>query len=205
MLKKITLLLLLTAAGLFSQAQTITVFAHSGYTFGDKFPISGGRGKIYDGHTYGGLLGIQLTDQYVLEVSYSRQDTRVLAISPYLTMNVDEPISVSYIMGGINRQLMLSEQAAVFGGLKFGAGLFNSKKDAFENVTRFAVGLNVGGAYYFTEQLGLRIQANLNAPVTDIGANLWWSPGSGIDVGVSSYTPVLQFGFTGGLVVRLNQ
>lgn len=71
-------------------------------------------------------------------------------------------------------------------------------------MTRFAVGLNVGGAYYFTEQLGLRIQANLNAPVTDIGANLWWSPGSGIDVGVSSYTPVLQFGFTGGLVVRLN-
>ena len=99
--------------------------------------------------------------------------------------------------------MKVNEKVTLFSGLKLGAVIIASKKDAFDNVTKFAVGLNAGAKYFMTEKLGLRVQANLNFPVTDVGGSLWWSPGSGLDAGVSSYTPVLQFGFTGGLVFKI--
>ena len=184
-------------------AQQLELFVHSGYTFGDKFPLSGGRGKIYDGHTYGGLFSVEISDFYAIELAYSRQDSRVLAISDYLGLDVDEKVSVNYILAGGNRLMKVNEKVTLFSGLKLGAVIIASKKDAFDNVTKFAVGLNAGAKYFMTEKLGLRVQANLNFPVTDVGGSLWWSPGSGLDAGVSSYTPVLQFGFTGGLVFKI--
>ncbi len=184
-------------------AQQVELFVHSGYTFGDKFPLSGGRGKIYDGHTYGGLLSVEISDFYAIELAYSRQDSRVLAISDYLGLDVDEKVSVNYILAGGNRLMKVNKKVTLFSGLKLGAVIIAAKKEAFENVTKFAVGLNAGAKYFMTETIGLRVQANLNFPVTDIGGSLWWSPGSGLDAGVSSYTPVLQFGFTGGLVFRI--
>lgn len=184
-------------------AQQLELFVHSGYTFGDKFPLSGGRGKIYDGHTYGGLLSVDISDFYAIELAYSRQDSRVLAISDYLGLDVDEKVSVNYILAGGNRLMKVNEKVTLFSGLKLGAVIIASKKDAFDNVTKFAVGLNAGAKYFMTEKLGLRVQANLNFPVTDVGGSLWWSPGGGLDAGVSSYTPVLQFSFTGGLVFKI--
>jgi hypothetical protein len=39
--------------------------------------------------------------------------------------------------------------------------------------------------------------------ISNVGANLWWSPGAGTSVGVGGWSSVIQFGFTGGLVFRL--
>jgi hypothetical protein len=183
-------------------AQTFEIFGFSGYTFGDKLPISGGTAKIYDGHTYGGILGYNLSETYVIEVLYSRQDSRVTAFSDFLNLDVDEPISANYILAGSNRLIPLSEKATFFSGVKLGAVIFGSKDDNFDDVTKFAAGLNGGFKTAFTENIGVRLQANLNFPITDVGASLWWSSGGGTNVGVSSYTPVIQFGFTGGLVYR---
>jgi hypothetical protein len=63
--------------------------------------------------------------------------------------------------------------------------------------------INGGVKYFFTPGVGQRLQADLTFPVTNVGGSLWWSPGSGTSVGVSSYVPFLQFGFTGGLVLKL--
>lgn len=186
-------------------AQNFEIHVHSGYSFADKFPISGGSGKMEAGHTYGGSLGYQLGEYYMIEASYIRQDADVKAYSNYLAIEVDEPVSVSYIFAGGNRLIPLDEKFNLFSGGRIGAFLLNFKNSTYENTTRFAVGVNAGFKYYITPQLGIRAQANLNFPITDVGANLWWSPGSGVDVGVESYTPLLQFGFTGGLVFVINQ
>lgn len=186
-----------------SFSQGLSIFVHSGYTFGDRFPVYGGTGKIYDGHTYGGAINYEISDFYAIEISYSRQDSRVTAVSSSLLQAIDEPLSSNYILGGVNRQLKVSDEATLYGGLKLGAVIYSTSGSRFDAVTRFAVGLNAGAKYMFAEKIGLRIQANLNSPVTDIGSSLWWSPGSGVNVGVSSYTPILQFGFTGGLVFQL--
>lgn len=203
-MKKTTVIVLFIVSMAFSAgAQSLEIFGFSGYTFGDKFPISGGSAKIYDGHTYGGNLSYNLSETYAVEILYSRQDSRVTAFSSYLNLDVDEPMATSYIMAGSNRLIPLSEKAVFFSGLKLGAVIFSSKDDAFDAVTKFAAGFNGGFKTTFTENLGIRVQANLNFPITDVGASLWWGSGSGTSVGVSSYTPIIQFGFTGGLVYRL--
>jgi hypothetical protein len=81
--------------------------------------------------------------------------------------------------------------------------IYAPKLHTRDNITKFAAGISGGFKYALNNNIGLRLQANLNFPIIDAGASLWWSPGSGVDVGVSSYTPIMQFGFTGGLVFML--
>jgi hypothetical protein len=203
-MKKSILILLMLIGAIFSAgAQSLEIFGFSGYTFGDKLPISGGTAKIYDGHTYGVAVAYDVSETYAFELMYSRQDSRVTAFSTFLNLDVDEPISTNFILAGSNRLIPLSEKATLFSGVKLGAVIYSSKDDAFDDVTKFAAGINGGFKTTFTENFGFRIQANLNFPITDVGASLWWSSGGGTSVGVSSYTPVLHFGFTGGLVYRL--
>lgn len=186
-------------------AQNAELFGFSGFTFADKFPISGGAGKIYNGHTYGGSLGYNLWGLYLIELSYTRQNTTVDAYSLYLPIDVYEKASVNYIFAGGNRIIPLDEKFSLLTGFKAGAFILGFSNNNFENVTRFAVGVNAGFRYLLTPNVGLRAQGQLYFPITDVGANLWWSSGSGVDVGVSSYTPLLQFGFTGGLYFVINQ
>lgn len=195
----------LLIAGSSSFAQKAELFGFSGYTFADKFPISGGEGKIYDCHTYGGSLGINLGDYYQIELSYTRQNSFVDAYSQYLAVDVYEKASVNYIFAGGNRLFPLDENFTVYTGAKLGAFILGFKEDNYDNVSRFAVGVNAGMKYMLSPVAGIRVQGQLYFPITDVGANLWWSPGSGVDVGVSSYTPVLQFGFTGGIFFVLNK
>jgi hypothetical protein len=203
-MKKTTMILLVAIAMTFSAAaQSLEIFGFSGYTFGDKVNISGGKAKIHDGHTYGGAIAFNFNDAYAIEILYSRQDNKVTAFSSSLNLDVDEPVSTTYILAGSNRLIPLSEQAMLFSGAKLGAVTFRSKEGAFDDITEFAAGISGGIKFAFTQNIGLRLQANLNFPITNVGASLWWNSGGGTSAGVSTYTPIVQFGFTGGLVYRL--
>jgi len=202
-MKKHLLLIALVIVSLGAYSQNIKIFAHSGYTFGDKFPIYGGSGKIYDGHTFGGSLAYQISPVYEIELSYTRQDSRITVYSPGY-VDINSMASTNYYFIGSNRIVPISESFEVFGGAKIGGVTYASKANDFNNVTKFAVGISAGMSYFFNPKLGLRVQANLNFPVIDVGANLWWSSGSGVNTGVSAYSPILQFSFTGGLVFKLS-
>lgn len=202
-MKKQLLFIFFILVSISSIGQDFKVFVHSGYTFGDKFPIYGGSGKIYDGHTYGGSLSYTLSPVYELELSYTRQDSRITVYSPGY-VDINSTASTNYFFIGTNRIVPVSESFEVFGGAKIGGVTYASKGNGFNNVTKFAVGISAGMSYFFNPNLGLRVQANLNFPVIDVGANLWWSSGNGVNTGISAYSPILQFGITGGLVFKLS-
>ncbi|MFV0592611.1 MAG: hypothetical protein ACK5M7_14585 [Draconibacterium sp.] len=191
----------LLAGALMGQDIRITPF--SGYTFADKTSIYGGRARIGDGHTYGGFVSLAMNPFYEIELQYSRQDAQLTARSSFNNMNVSEAASINYIMAGGNRIFPMNETMEFFSGVKVGASIVASKNDAFDNVTKFAVNINGGIRYFFNDVIGIRIQADLGMPMVDMGGNLWWSPGYGVDVGVSGWSPFLQFGFKGGLVFCL--
>ena len=203
-MKRQLLLIALIIASLSAYSQNIKIFAHSGYTFGDKFPIYGGSGKIYDGHTFGGSIAYQISPVYEVEFTYTYQDSRIVVQSVASNIDINSIASINYFLIGTNRILPLSEKFDLFGGVKIGAVNYASKAADFNNITKFAVGINAGMSYFFSSIVGLRVQANLNFPVIDVGANLWWNSGAGPSVGVSSYSPIIQFGFAGGLVFKLS-
>lgn len=203
-MRKQLLLITLVIASLSAYSQDFKVFVHSGYTFGDKFPIYGGNGKIYDGHTFGGSLTYKINPVYEIELSYTQQNSRIMARSVASGVDINSTASINHFFIGSNRIKPISEKSEVFGGAKIGAVYFASNADDFSNITKFAIGLNAGISYFFNPRLGLRLQANLHFPVIDVGANLWWSGGSSTNVGVSTYSPIIQFGFAGGLVFKLS-
>jgi hypothetical protein len=184
-----------------SKAQKFEITPFGGYTFGDKFDFNGGQAKISDGFTYGGIFSY-VSGNMALELTLSRQNAKGDAHSydDYIDVN-DAPISVNYVFGGVSALQPLSDEAVLFTGLNMGVGFISN--DAYRSVTKFSAGVNGGVKYFFSDRLGLRLQANLNFPVTDLSSEFWWSPGANHSYYVTSYVPILQFGFTGGLIVRL--
>lgn len=203
-MKKIFLIPVLILLSFFEvRAQSIEITPFTGYTFDHGFPIFGGRARLGGGQTVGGMLGFGLKDLAEVEILYSYQAGVATANSSQLRDPVSEPLQVHYAMIGYNRLFPTSSQLRFFTGLKAGTGTFASTENSFDNITRFAVGVNGGMKYFFTDNVGLRLQANLMMPISNVGANLWWSPGGGAQVGVGGFSSVLQFGFTGALVFRL--
>lgn len=187
-----------------SQAQ-VEITPFTGYTFDHSFPILGGRATLGGGQTFGGMLGFGLNEFAEVELLYSYQGGNSTARSSSLSNDVRTRTAAHYALIGVNRLFPTSSQMAFFTGLKVGTGTLASLDNDFTNITRFAVGINGGMKYFFTEKVGLRLQANLMMPISNVGANLWWSPGGGTQVGVSGWSSVIQFGFTGGLVFRLSK
>ncbi len=186
-------------------AQTIEAFAFSGYTFRNSFNITGGEASFDDGHTFGGSVDFVLNPNYAIELYYSRQQTRAEARSIFFNENYSNDASISYIMLGGQRIFPASdEDFQYYGGLRLGVVILASDENRFTDVSRFAVGPNAGIKYFFNDLLGVRLAVNLNFPITDVGAGLYWSNGGGTQVGLSSYSPIAQFAFNGGLVLRFN-
>lgn len=184
-------------------AQNIQFTPVAGYSFCDKFHFYQGNAKIGDGFTYGGYLSFGINRHVALELSYIRQDCDAYAYSDYHNISLNEPISSNYILLGASKLFSMSEEMTLFTGGGFGMGIYSGKTAEIGSITKFAVGLNGGMKYLFTDVFGIRLQANLFFPVTDLSGSLWWGPG-GTSVGVSSRIPFVQFGFTGGFIFNIN-
>lgn len=203
-MKKIILLICLTIlTNTLIKAQDLQFTPFAGYTFADKFKFDRGNARIGDGFTYGGILSYVIDNSVAIELTYSRQDCDVSAYSDYHEIDVWGPISANYIYLGGSKLLPLNEEMFLFTGTNIGMGIYSGKDNNLGSTTKFAVGFNGGLKYFFSDRVGFRLQANLNLPITDVGAGFWWG-GGGPSVGLSSRVPFLQFGFTGGLVFNLN-
>lgn len=186
-----------------AKAQSLEITPFTGYTFNHSLPIVGGRATLGGGQVWGGMLGFQLNDLTEVEVLYSWQGGNSTARSTSIQSNVNTRTNANYIMVGSNRLFPLSPQMILFSGLKVGAGILAFPNGDFNDVSRFSVGVNGGMKYFVSDNIGLRLQANLMMPISNAGANLWWSPGGGAQVGVGGWSSVVQFGFTGGLIFRI--
>ncbi|SMD45224.1 Outer membrane protein beta-barrel domain-containing protein [Aquiflexum balticum DSM 16537] len=205
-MKKLLLVLTLSFLSLPQlMAQGVEITPFTGYTFQAGFNISGGRAFLRDGQTWGGMMGFSLNEATEVELGYSYMGTSAVARSNSLQENIDIPAQVHYATIGANRLFPTSDKMTFFAGGKLGTGTVAFPDGEYRNITKFAVGFQGGMKYYASDRVGIRLQANLMMPIVGVGTSLWWSPGSGTAVGLSGWSPIAQFGFTGGLVFRLQQ
>lgn len=199
----LTLTLILVANQLWAQ-RDIEITAFSGYTFKNTFDIYGGRARIDDGHTYGGMLAVEVTDGLDVEFMYSRQNTVVTAYSAFMSNDVNEDANVVYYMiGGTKTFETMNSSLNFFTGMKLGGVTIASQEDDFDSVSKFAAGLNGGVKYFITDKLGIKLAMLINFPIVDVGAGLWFGTGGG-GVGVSTWSPIVQFNMQGGLFFRIS-
>jgi hypothetical protein len=186
-----------------TKAQSIELSPFAGYTFADQFNFDQGTARIGDGFTYGGTLSMISNKVNVIELTYSRLDAEVSAYSEYHEIDMLSPAGLNYIFLGGTRLFPLRRRPIeFFAGMNFGVAILGSKEDDFESSTKMAVGFNGGMKYFFSKTIGLRIQPNLNFPITNPGGEYWWNPATETDAGAPSVVPFLQFGVTAGLVYK---
>lgn len=193
-------LLLSLSFSLFAGAQTLRINGFSGYTFRERFNISGtfnADAVVQDAAHFGGGLEFMPNENYGIEIFYQVQPTTgtveafPVAFGPY-------DINVNYIMLGGLRYQPFGDRVSGYGGLCLGAGFLTGEADA----SRFAIGGRMGVLISGDSGIGLKLGAQLFSPIQGVGAGLSFGTG-GSGVSVSTYSSIVQFGFTGGICFTL--
>jgi hypothetical protein len=182
-------------------AQNIRLNLYGGYTYQDKFPVGGTyygysytEGRVAEGQHFGGSIEFDVRPNKAIELSFQQQKTQ-----GYLGSGRSEigpfDINLHYIMiGGLGR-LPFSPAVSGYGGFNIGCGWMTGD----DEVTKFAWGGKLGLQINFTETVGLKAGAQLLSPVQGFGGGFYFGTG-GASAGVSTYSSIYQFGWTGGLV-----
>jgi len=147
------------------------------------------------------------SDKIALELTYNRVNGDGTAHSVYLEddkNNKTGPVNTNYFLVGASRLFPLSDEVVIFAGLDLGGVFLLAPNSDFKSSTSFAAGVNAGVKYFFNERFGLRGQATLLFPVTSMGSSYWWDPVNGGTTGTTSNVPLLQFGFTAGLIYKIS-
>lgn len=218
MKSKLTLLVILSAFTLASFGQGgIKLNAYGAYAFDDKFDSYYDIDEYYNGKMTGGFqwgvgLEYMLHRYYGIELSWMQQNTTA-PISyqggafafPKFT-NFD--LSSNYILIGANRYFpMKSSMVEPYFGMGLGMslmGLTNPENNLKTNKEFFAWTLKTGANIFFTEKVGLKLQAQLLSSVQSVGGGFYFGTG-GAGAGLSTYSSIMQICLGGGLVFKLGQ
>jgi len=205
MKRKTTILatMLMMVFALSSLAQTVELTPFAGYTFRSTKNYSSGWTRVNDGFTYGGALTIAPSPFNAIEISYYRYETTAEAHTNYSGfMEYNGNVAINYMFIGGQRLFPANDKVTGFTGLNLGAGWMSSQDNDFSTMTKFAMGIDAGVKIMASEKVGLRLQANLNFPITSSGGSFYVGTG-GTGVAMYGYVPLLSFGFTGGLIFKI--
>lgn len=188
---------------------------YGNYVFDNSFDARFDFGRFYDGKIKGGFLwGIgaeyRMAPETGIELLYLRQDTNAPTnfvkddTGPQFT---DFDLAMNYIMVGGVRHVMLGSgnieaQGGIMAGVMF-ANATDPETRISNTVTKFAWGLKGGLTFWASERAGIMVHAQLLSAVQSIGGGLYFGTGGG-GAGISTFSTLYQFGFGGGLAIKLN-
>jgi hypothetical protein len=204
MRKIFSLALIIMLAPIFSAGQKVEISAFGGYVFANTMHGSNGTSVyIHDFAQYGGQLSVAISRVVDLDIIYNRSDTKVDVTGGYSYNDLDVPTSINYMQLGGTKNFRVNPTISPFVGLNIGACLM-APKEIYPDYWFFSVGMNAGAKFYLSDRLGFRLQAQGYIPIQGAGFTMYAGTG-GAGSGVSVYSTIFQFGFTGGLVFRLGR
>lgn len=194
--------LALLCLGSTGNAQNIRLNVFTGYTYQDAFPISGtyygytySEAVVKDGQHIGGSIEFDIRPNKAIELLYQNQKTEGYISGSGISDFGPYDVNIHYIMlGGLGR-LPFSKAVSGYGGFNLGCAWMTGDNEA----TKFAWGGKLGLQINLSESVGIKAGAQLLSPVQGVGGGFYFGTG-GASAGVSTYSSVYQFGFTGGLV-----
>ncbi len=213
MKKKLLALVVSALSFLFVSAQEFRLNAFAGYVFDDHVEsyystTSYYEGTIKGGFRWGGGLEYMVNPAYGINLIYLTQSTTAPLNyydnnPPAGLKNREFDLTTHWIMLG-GARYMRKDKLEPYGGLEIGmviSNLENPLSGASASNTNFAWGIKLGTNIFFSEKVGLKIQADLRSATQAAGGGFYFGTG-GAGVGVSSYSTIYQFGLGGGLVFR---
>lgn len=209
-MKKILLvgLVLIVSQNLFAQVE-ITPFA--GWLWTGSIPAYRQDIKVTDKVNFGVRAGYSLQDQMTIEFEWNQSENAAEYYEydnigdPDLSQRTSTPMKMNYYMLGFLYDATYGEALVPFG--LFNIGVLNVKAETAGNPSNnwFTVGLGGGLKYFFSDNVGIRLQARLLFPMQfasyGFGCGIG-TGGGGCSTGAGAYTSIIQGDFTGGLIIR---
>jgi hypothetical protein len=174
----------------------------------------GGYISTKDGMNFGVAVDFELHRDGELELLYINFPSEAKAViesgafTSFATQYVD--VTSQYFQAGYLRTLHKGGKVEPFVSGSLGAALFSGSDVRLANGTtiqggelwRFAFTFGAGARIYFSDRIGLRLQARLMAPVYFSGGGLYFGTG-GAGAALSGGIPLLMGDFTAGLIIRI--
>lgn len=213
---KFAFIIALCSLSLFSFGQgDIKLNLYSAYAFDDKFDSYFDndeyyKGKIVGGYQWGVGLEYMLHKYYGIELSWMQQNTTAPITyqgSAYpIVKSTNFDLSSNYIILGTNRYFPVGNgKIEPYFGLGLGMSLMALKNPDNGRKTDkefFAWSLKTGTNIFFTDKVGLKLQAQLLTSVQSVGGSFYFGTG-GSGAGLSTYSSIMQICLGGGLVLKL--
>ncbi len=204
--------LLFTALALFVAVSTyaqIEITTQAGYQVGSKYNFYDGYMKLKASGNYGvtvdfdiNPLGGQIEFMYAFQNADLNIKPNRFSSEIFITK-----FNVNHIQVGFLQNFNDDEDLVPFGGMSVGMAIFSPQNIDFVdldydpgNRTKFEFGFTGGAKYFFTDRIGIRLQAQLLIPIEWGG--VYYSNGGSV---YTSGGSLLQLNFTGGLIVRLGE
>ncbi len=186
-----------------AKTQTVEITPFGGYVFGSTWNGNGGSVYIAGNAQYGGQISVGISRAVDVDIIYNRSDTKA-QFSGYNFSLLESPVSVNYMQIGFTKNFRVNPVVSPYFGMNIGTVLFYPKEGQFNDAWFFSAGINGGAKIYFSKRVGIKLQAQMYLPIQGAGFTMYFG-GGGPSTGVSLYSTMVQFGFTGGLVFRLGR
>ncbi|HMQ67753.1 MAG TPA: porin family protein [Ignavibacteria bacterium] len=198
-----------------SIAQPYKINLYNSYVFDDGVDatLDNGRyirGTINGNYQWGVGFEYILKQTYGIELMYNRQNTEfpVTYTSNLADTNRTYDVDINYILIGGNKYLPLPGQSIKpFGGIMLGVAILNNQNPppgAESSTTNFAWSARLGSDFMFSPNVGIRLQAQLQSAVQDIGGGVYLGTG-GVSTGINTESSMYQFGLGGALIIQFGQ
>jgi hypothetical protein len=214
--KFILLCFLLAIAGM-SHAQNFRISAYSSYVTEGTYHIYYNNSGFYDGHIsagYQGGAGVEylIEPSYGIEFTALRRNATAFQESGNAIIRRNSGLTLNYLLLGVNVYPQAhDERLQCFGGISSGVVLqeadgsvSNSGNTTNGLITKFAWGARLGGIFWFTSRVGLKIQtqwlSSLQFRKGIVNFDVFRSY-----VAPSNYSIANQFEMGGGVMVKLGK
>jgi hypothetical protein len=107
-------------------------------------------------------------------------------------------------INSLNEFPLDNEAIRPYGTAGIGTSWIHPKEGNANDEWMFIFNAALGLKYFFSDRIGIRIQARLLLPMIFNGGGFYFGYGSG-GAYVSSTTPIVQGDFTGGLIIALGE
>lgn len=197
----VSIILTITVSSTFAQfkRQQFEIAPFVGYLFTGNLQTLDGELKIDNSLDYSAVLDIRLSDDLLIELLYNRMDTEVaLKKEFYNTTEYLFDMSVEYFQGGVQVETETG-QFRPFAAFTIGATYFNPKDRNYETDWKFSFTAGGGIKYYFTDNLGVRLQWRFLVPIYFSSASIFCNDGY-CGIFITGGTYLLQYDLTSGLV-----
>lgn len=210
-MKKIIILTLALIASQNLYAQ-IELTPFGGWHWTGKVPTYRQDIKVSDMGNYGIRGGVTVKPQMMVEFEWNHTDNTAEYYGyepgsglPDFDTRVRTDLAMNYYMLGFLYEATYDEQLIPYGLLN--VGVLNVKAETIGNPSSnwFTVGLGGGLKYFFSDKVGIRLQARLILPMQYGGIGFGCgigTGGGGCGSSVNAYTNIIQGDFTGGIILK---